>query len=95
MRFLKRVNDDGDRFYLWPIRVRWAPGRATRWFDWHGWQVGTESVSRVKTSRACMPGYRRVFGQTLHLGPLLVMFGPRPRPLVADDPGGAKGGEEG
>ncbi len=68
-----RRYQDGDRYLLWPIRIKWRP-YGTYW-GWHGFQVGTELCSLSETSKACIPGHRRVFGQTLHVGPLKIVFG--------------------
>lgn len=74
MLTLKRFDEDGDRYHLRPIRFAWNPS-ASCWFKWHGWQTGAERCAYSETSKSCVPGYRRVFGQTLHFGPLKVMFG--------------------
>lgn len=73
--FLKRFDTNGDRWLLWPIRLRWVPGSPSRWFTSHGWQVGTERCPESQTGGRHMPGFRGVFGRTLHLGRLKVLFG--------------------
>lgn len=50
------------RYLWWPIRLGWCPESST-WFTAHGWQVGWDGIEQ------------RVFGRTLHLGPLKVVFG--------------------
>lgn len=74
------IDKDGDRWAWWPVslRISWRFGNWRQWFKTHGWQIGSERVDPALTSRACMPGFRRVFGWTLHLGPLKVCFGRRP-----------------
>ena len=75
MRLVGR-NVDRARYLLWPVRfTRKTDGFPPHW-GWHGWHVRYENVSREKTSAGCMPGYRAVYGQTLHLGRLLILFGP-------------------
>jgi len=76
-----RMQKNGNRYCLWPIRLGWAP-RLTpggKFFDRHGWQVGTEQVSWHETGEDCMLGYRKVFGQTFHIGALKIMCGPERR----------------
>lgn len=72
-------NEDGARYHLWPIRFGWHDNTIPRlkFFAWHGWQTGYDTVPHEKTSRGCMPGYRSTFGQTLHIGRLFICFGPR------------------
>jgi len=66
-----------DRYVYWPVRLGWhwrgyrsgrclarRYGRPYPFVHWHGWQIGWDGPSQ------------RVFGRTLHLGPLLVKFGP-------------------
>lgn len=67
--------DDGGRFLLWPISVeRGMPGC---WhFGQHGWELGAERVDFEDTAIGNMPGYRSVYGQTIHLGPIRVSLGP-------------------
>jgi hypothetical protein len=75
-------NDDRARYHLWPIRLKWKTRannlslNLSHW-GWHGWQTGAERVPEAKTSFGCMPGYRKTFGQTLYLGRLLVILGPK------------------
>jgi hypothetical protein len=71
-----RKFDHGDRFCLWPISLGWISGW-TPFFTWHGWGIGHESCLVSETGNLSMPGYRDIYGQTLHLGPLKIMFGPR------------------
>lgn len=77
--FLKRIDSNGDRWLWWPIRLRWvqpiSKSLRSKWFTTHGWQVGTERCAESQTGRRCMPGFRDVFGRTLHLGRLKVLFG--------------------
>jgi hypothetical protein len=73
---LCRFTPEGDRCHLWPIRISWGPKASSVWFVTHGWQTGVERCAPHETSEACMPGYRRLFGQTFHLGRLKVKFGP-------------------
>lgn len=63
------------RRLMWPISLKWSAATTSRWFRQHGWQVGSERCSAADTSDGCMPGYRAVFGWTLHLGQLKVVFG--------------------
>lgn len=72
-RLFKANARDRDRLLMWPIRLRWSDPRASNWFGAHGWQVGTERCA--VTSFHCIPGYRRVFGWTFHVGRLKVCFG--------------------
>lgn len=54
----------GPRFLWWPIRLAWRRGsRHSRLFDMHGWQVGWDGIEQP------------VFGRTLHIGALKVIFG--------------------
>lgn len=69
------IAKDGSRWQVWPVRIRFKRGASHRWLARHGWQVGSESVPVEKTSFGCMPGYRAVFGQTLHFGPLKILLG--------------------
>lgn len=79
--FLKTFDSRGDRWLLWPIRLRWVAEtgairtNSRRWVTSHGWQVGTEVCAVSETGKHCMPGYRGVFGRTLHFGRLKVLFG--------------------
>jgi hypothetical protein len=73
--FLKTIDSGGDRWLLWPIRLSWGPKLSSAWFTTHGWQVDTERCSVAETGKRCMPGFRGVFGRTLHLGRLKVLFG--------------------
>jgi len=75
----RRVDRDGNRHFIWPVRLGWARKTTGRFFDRHGWQVGCERVPLVETGYGCMPGFRKVFGQTFHIGALKVIAGPRPR----------------
>ncbi len=53
-----------EKIYLrWPIRLKWGAGMSSQWFDWHGWELGTDRL------------WRRVFGWTYHLGRLKIIFG--------------------
>lgn len=77
---LRTSNDDGDRFPLWPVGLRfaWRHGAWRTWFTAHGWPAGHDLVPDSQTSRGCVPGLRRLTGQTLHLGPIKVTFGRSP-----------------
>jgi len=66
--FLKTIDSGGDRWLLWPIRLSWGPKLSSAWFTTHGWQVDTERCSVAETGKRNMPGFRGVFGRTLHLG---------------------------
>ena len=68
-------DSDGNRWLLWPIRVKWGAAGSSTWFKSHGWCVGSESVPTSETAFGCMPGFRDVFGQTLHFGRLKITFG--------------------
>jgi hypothetical protein len=70
------MQKDRSRFCLWPIRFSWKRKSAGKFFDRHGWQVGSEPVALADTSWGCMPGYRDVFGQTFHIGAFKIMCGP-------------------
>ena len=62
---------DGHRRALWPIRLKW--GHYSHWFVRHGWILDHERCSY--TARGCMPGWRGVYGQTIHFGKLKVCLG--------------------
>lgn len=47
----------------WPIRLKWGAQMSSRWFDWHGWELGSDRL------------WRQVFGWTYHMGRLKVIFG--------------------
>lgn len=66
---------EGNRFQLWPIRLKWSAHSASRLFDRHGWQTGTEHTPDGSTGAGFMPGIRGVFGQTFHIGRLKVCLG--------------------
>lgn len=66
---------DGSRRLMRPIRLSWADPLSACWFKTHGWQVGCEACSLAETSFGCMPGWRRVYGWTFHLGRLKIKFG--------------------
>lgn len=85
-------SEEGERYCLWPIRLGLVPRKGSvncPWwrrfyaFTWHGWQTHTEQVPVEKTSKGSMPGFRRVFGQTLHLGFLQIRLGRREPGLEA------------
>lgn len=77
--FLKTIDSGGDRWLWWPVRLRWVSDHPkslrSKWFTTHGWQVGSERCSVAQTGKRNMPGYRGVFGRTLHFGRLKVLFG--------------------
>ena len=85
-----RMQKDGSRFCLWPIRLGWQPGGCSTFFGRHGWQIGSERVPVTDTSSGCMPGSRDVFGQTFHIGALKIKLGPRSREVFCEAamPGG-------
>lgn len=66
---------EGDRIQWWPVRLKWSAPFASNWFIWHGWQTGSERSEDGSTGSGCMPGFRRVFGRTFHLGRLKICFG--------------------
>ena len=70
---LEVVTDNGHRVQLWPIQLRWRRGGASQWLSRHFWQTGTDD----STGDGCMPGKRRTYGMTVHLGALKVCFGER------------------
>ena len=73
---LRHIGEHGDRYLRWPIRFAWGHQLPpTSFFAWHGWQVRDEPCALEETSDRCVPGYRGVFGQTLHIGRLKIMFG--------------------
>lgn len=74
---LKLRDDEGHRWQLWPIRLGWAAPLIgwSPWFRTHGWQTGSEPTPNGSTAFGMAPGFRKVFGQTLHLGRLKVKFG--------------------
>ena len=47
----------------WPIRLKWGAGMSSRWFAWHGWELGHDRL------------WRSVLGWTYHLGRLKIVFG--------------------
>lgn len=51
------------RYLYWPIYLRWQRRAATKFITWHGWSVGYEAMEQ------------KVFGWTLHIGPLKICFG--------------------
>ena len=69
------IAKDKSRWMLWPVRIKWSAASANCWFTTHGWQTGTERVPVEKTCDGCIPGFRRVFGWTFHLGRVKVCFG--------------------
>jgi hypothetical protein len=73
-----RMQKDGNRYCLWPIRLAWvrATKPAQKFFDRHGWQIGAEYVPEELTGEGCPLGFRKVFGQTFHIGALKIMCGP-------------------
>jgi hypothetical protein len=89
-------SDDGGRYLLLPVHVKLSPRRfGLGWlFGRHGWQVGSEAVPFEKTSHGCMPGYRDVYGQTVHLGPIQIIFGPRELHEFPYTRSGQRSGEE-
>jgi hypothetical protein len=87
---IRRTDSDGNRWALWPISLRWvpplrlsevdgphsgAPRLHSAWLATHGWWIENESVPAAKTAFGMMPGFRKVYGQTLHLGRLKICFG--------------------
>lgn len=71
MRFWSKVRI-GDGCWEWfGSKNEWGYGQT--WMDRRA--IETERVPDEKTSASCIPGYRRVFGQTFHFGPLKVFFG--------------------
>lgn len=50
------------RYLYWPIFLRWG-SRSHKFITWHGWSVGYEGLEQ------------KVFGWTLHVGPLKICFG--------------------
>lgn len=63
----------GDRRLLWPIRLNWGDMSSSCWFGRHSWYVGPET--NYPGSLSCIPGWRQVYGQTIHFGRLKVCFG--------------------
>ncbi len=51
------------RYLYWPIFFRWQRKASHKFFNWHGWQLGYEGLEQ------------KVFGWTLHIGPLKICFG--------------------
>lgn len=88
---LKTRDEEGHRWQLWPIRLGWARPLIgwSSWFATHGWQTGSELTGDGSTAYGMMPGYRKVFGQTLHLGRLKLKFGRELSKSASE--GGAKG----
>ena len=82
--FLRHIGEDGSRYLLWPIRFAWGHQLPpSSFFAWHGWQVGHEPCALEDTARNCVSECRDVFGQTLHIGRLKILFGqPRDRCAV-------------
>lgn len=81
---LRKRDSEGNRWQLWPVRLSWGDRVSSCWFTTHGWQTGTEPTEDGSTAHGMMPGLRKVFGQTLHLGRLKVLFGKNlpPNPVV-------------
>ena len=50
------------RYLYWPIFLRWGL-TSHKLITWHGWSVGYEGMEQ------------KVFGWTLHIGPLKICFG--------------------
>lgn len=50
------------RYLYWPIFLRWNK-ISHKFITWHGWQLGYEGLEQ------------KVFGWTLHVGPLKICFG--------------------
>ena len=51
------------RYLYWPVFLRWQRKASHKLITWHGWQLGYEGLEQ------------KVFGWTLHIGPLKVCFG--------------------
>ena len=76
MTLLRHIGDDGNRYLLWPISFAWGHQLPpSSFFAWHGWQVGSEPCALEDTAQSCVHGFRGVFGQTLHIGRLKILFG--------------------
>lgn len=58
------------RWLYWPIKLAYSDMRFWRWFQWHGWSVGSSGLERTW------------YGWTFHLGPLLVLFGSSKRKVM-------------
>lgn len=64
--------------YTWPVRVTWS----SRFGNWrilgrtHYFHVVDIKTLGGETGEGCMPGYAQTFSQTLHLGPVKVIYGP-------------------
>jgi hypothetical protein len=71
----KQAKRDGERIRYWPIRISWGPKLSSCWFTVHGWELPPDRVPEALSSKGSMPGYRRTFGWTFHLGRLKVKFG--------------------
>lgn len=51
-----------DVYRWWPVRIGWRPGGCKRFFGRHGFQIGGSLRGRV-------------FGHTIHVGALKIIFG--------------------
>lgn len=51
------------RYLYWPVFLRWNRLGSHKFITWHGWSVGYEGLEQ------------KVFGWTLHIGPLKICFG--------------------
>ena len=73
---IKRFDTDRNRWALWPISLRWgAKECSSRPGNTHGWFIDYEAVPSSLTSYGCMPGWRKLYGQTLHVWRLKICFG--------------------
>lgn len=77
IKYFLKYRKERHRYQFWPIRIKLLPdtGWSKGWFIAHGWQTGDERVSVEKTGYGMIPGFRKVFGWTLHFGRLKIIFG--------------------
>lgn len=66
---------DGARLQLWPVRIGLCPRLQRFHIGWHAWHVCDEHVPEDETQFGYMPGWRGVFGQTVHLGFFQIRLG--------------------
>jgi hypothetical protein len=73
--------DTKEVWEFWPISFKWGNQiPCSTFFAWHGWQIGAENCHLHETSKSCISGFRDIYGQTIHIGKLKIIFGSLDRP---------------
>lgn len=54
-----------DRYFWWPVRVRWSWPTSRGWLSSYGVEYGADRIEQ------------RVYKRVVRIGPLLIVFGPR------------------